>query len=343
MKALRWYAAEDLRYEDVPEPEPDRGEVKIRVTCAGICGTDLREYAVGPYMIPKGLSPITLGHEFTGTVAAVGEGVTGFTPGDRVTALGYRFCGECYCCRRMNYNICCDQGFSGLTVDGSMADYMTTPEYTCFRVPDAVSDEWACLTEPLSVAIHAVKRGGVRPGDTVAVIGDGAIGLCIVLAARAAGATAVHVVSRHRKRAEKALALKAASAVDSDDNPVSAIQEMTAGIGADVSFESAGNTQAAQTAVDVLRRGGTAVIVGLFDKPGIFHFGDIVLGEKNIVGSSIYIREAEAALAMMADKRIVPDGLITSIIPMGVNAAEIFDRQLNDKDNNLKTLFLMDR
>ncbi|HSW38303.1 MAG TPA: alcohol dehydrogenase catalytic domain-containing protein, partial [Acidobacteriota bacterium] len=163
MKALRWYAARDLRYEEVPEPDPGSGEVKIKIALAGICGTDVREYSTGPYMIPEGMSPLTLGHEFSGTVAAAGDGVAGFRPGDRVTALGYRYCGGCWCCMRMKYNICCNQGFSGLTVDGCMAGYMTTPEYNCFRVPDAVSDEWACLTEPLSVALHAVKRGNVRP------------------------------------------------------------------------------------------------------------------------------------------------------------------------------------
>ncbi len=339
MKALRWYGARDLRFEDVPEPVPGPGEVKVRIIYAGICGTDLREYAVGPYMLPPDTESITLGHEFSGVVVEIGQGVTAFKPGDRVTGLGYRYCGECECCKRMQYNICYNQGFTGLTVDGCMAEYLVTPDYSCFKVPDAVGDETAALVEPLSVAVHAVKRGNVQAGDSVAIIGDGTIGLCLLMASRATGASSVHLVSKHEKRAAKAMSMGATSVISNADNPVTALRERTGGIGADVSFESVGNNQAAQLAVDAIRHDGTTVIVGLFEKTGQFNFGEVPLGEKNIRGSSIYVREAEAVLAMLEDGRLRPEGLISSVVPFDANAGAAFEQLLKDKENNLKILF----
>ena len=339
MKALRWYGAGDIRYEDVPEPVPGHGEVKVKISLAGICGTDLREYAVGPYMIPPGTAPLTIGHEYAGVVVETGEGVTDFQPGDRVTGLGYRYCGHCYCCRRMKYNICYNQGFTGLTVDGCFAEYLVTPGYSCFKLPDSVSDELGSLVEPLSVAVHAVKRGNVQPGDTVAIVGDGTIGLCVLLAARAAGASAVYVISKHDKRAAKAMEMGATGIISSRDNPVEIIREKTGGIGVDISFESVGNNQAVQTAVDVVRRDGTTVVIGLFEKAGTFNFGEIPLSEKNIKGSSIYVLEADAVIAMLADGRIAPRALITSIVPLGEKAGGVFAQLLDDKEHNLKLLF----
>ena len=338
MKALRWYSRKDVRYEDIPEPVPGRGEVKVRVNLSGICGTDLREYATGPCMIAPDKAPITLGHEFAGIVAALGVGVTDFKIGDRVTGLGYRICGECYCCKRMKYNICYNQGFSGLTADGCMAEYMVAPDYTYFKLPDSVSDELGSLVEPLSVAIHAVKQGRVQAGDKVAIVGDGTIGLSILMAARAAGASEVYLVSKHKQRAEKALAMGATAVINSNDATVKELQRLTGGLGADVSFESVGNADTAQLAVSLARRDGIAVIVGVFEKAGMFHFADVVFGEKTIIGSSIYVREAEAAIAMLADKRIQPQGLITSVIPLKDAVNSGFEQLLRDKENNLKIL-----
>ena len=342
MKALRWHGTRDVRLEEVPEPVPGPGEVKVKIHYAGICGSDLREYATGPYMIPPDKAPLTLGHEFSGTVVALGDGVTGFRPGERVTGLGYRYCGHCYSCRRMQYNTCYNQGFTGLNADGCMADYLVTPAYSCFKLPATVSDEWGALVEPLSVAVHAVNRGNVKPGDSVGIVGDGTIGLCLLLAARAAGAAAVYLVAKHEKRADRARAMGATAVLSSTEEPAATITGLTGGIGADVSFESVGNTAACQTAVDSVRHGGTTVVVGLFEKSGMFDFGHVTLDEKNILGSSIYITEADAVTAMLADRRVVPDGLVSSVVPLDENAAAVFEQNLTDKDKHLKILFRVD-
>jgi (R,R)-butanediol dehydrogenase/meso-butanediol dehydrogenase/diacetyl reductase len=161
MKALRWYGRKDLRYVDLPEPSPGPGQLKIKTVLAGICGTDLKEYAKGPVMIPPDRVPLTLGHEFVGRVAAVGKGVKNFKVGDRVSGVGYWYCGQCYCCKKGLYNICVNQGFTGLTTDGCLAEYSVVPAYACYELPGSVSDEAGALVEPLAVGLHAVGQGNV--------------------------------------------------------------------------------------------------------------------------------------------------------------------------------------
>jgi (R,R)-butanediol dehydrogenase/meso-butanediol dehydrogenase/diacetyl reductase len=339
MKALRWHARKDIRYEDVPEPFPGQGQVKARINLAGVCGTDLREYAAGPCMIAVDKAPLTLGHEFAGRVVDVSEGVTDFEVGERVTGEGYWVCGECYYCKRLMYNLCLNSGFTGLSVDGCMAEYLIAPAYSFYKLPDSVSDEVGTLVEPLAVAIHAVRRGNVRPGDTIAIVGDGTIGLCTLSAAKAAGASEVYVVAKHKGRGEIARALGATEVIYlSDDDPVKLIGNLTGGLGADVSFECIGRPDTPQISVDLARRGGTAVIVGVFDQPSLFHFGSVVFNERTLMGSAIYVHEARTAIALLADKRIDLGRLITSKVPLKDAVEMGFEKLINNKEDNIKVL-----
>ncbi len=326
MKALRWYGRRDLRYVEVPEPFPGPGQLKVKVKLAGICGTDLKEYASGPVLISPAKAPLTVGHEFAGRVAALGAGVTGFAVGDRVSGVGYYYCGECYVCQRGLYNICINQGFTGLSTDGCMAESFVIPAYACYRLPDSVSDEAGAMVEPLAVALHAVRQGGVQAGDTVAIVGEGAIGLCSLLAAKAAGAAGVYVVAKHRGRGELARKLGADAVIYLDEgSPAQRLQDITRGPGADVSIECVGRPETPQLALDLIRRAGRAVIVGVFEKPGTVDFINITLTEKSMVGSSIYVNEGRTAIALMADKRLDPSPLITSTVPLRDAAEKGFE------------------
>jgi len=339
MKALRWYGRKNVRYEDVPEPSPGPGQVKVKINLAGICGTDLKEYADGPSMIAVDKVPLTLGHEFAGTVMEVGRGVTNFKVGERVTGVGYWFCGECYYCKKSLYNLCINGGFTGLTVDGCMAEYVVVPSYSVYKLPDSVSDEVGTLVEPLAVAIHAVRQGNVRPGDTVGIVGAGTIGLCTLLAARAAGASEVYVVAKHRGRGEIALAMGATAVINPNDgDPVKLIANLTDGLGVDVSFECVGRPDTPQICVDLARRGGTTVIMGVFDKPSSVHFHSVMFNQKTIVGSPIYVDEAKTAIALIADKRIDPQRLITSEVPLKDAVEMGFEKLINNKEDNIKIL-----
>jgi (R,R)-butanediol dehydrogenase/meso-butanediol dehydrogenase/diacetyl reductase len=338
MKALRWYGRKDLRYVDVPEPSPGPGQLKIKVALAGICGTDLKEYALGPVMIPRDKVPLTMGHEFVGNVAAVGKGVEGFHDGDRVSGVGYWYCGECYCCRKGLYNICVNQGFTGLLSDGCFAGYFVIPAYAVYKLPDAISDEAGALVEPLAVGLHAVNQGKVRAGDTVAILGDGAIGLSVLMAARAAGAGAVYMVAKHKGRGELARRLGGTDVIYLGKDPAKRLRALTNGPGADVAFECVGNPETPQLTVNLTRRGGTTVLVGVFDRPGTLDFSTIALTERVMVGSSIYIDEGRTAIALLARKQIDPSPLVTSRVPLKDAVKLGFEALLKDKDNNIKVL-----
>jgi (R,R)-butanediol dehydrogenase/meso-butanediol dehydrogenase/diacetyl reductase len=339
MKALRWYARKDVRYVDAPEPSPGPGMLKVKVKLAGICGTDLKEYAYGPVLIPPDKVPLTMGHEFAGMVAEVGKGVKGFNVGDRVSGVGYYYCGECYVCKKGLYNICVNQRFTGISADGCMAEYFVIPEYACYKLPDNVSDELGALVEPLAVGLHAIKQARVQSGDTVAIVGDGTIGLCSLLAAKAAGASEVYIISKHRGRGALAEKMGATAVIYSGEgNAVKKLQEMTGGIGTDAAIECVGRPETPQLAVDLIKRAGIAVIVGIFEKPGVVDFNTLTFTEKAFVGCSIYIHEGKTAIALMAEKRIDPSPLISSIVPLKDAAKKGFEALINDKETNIKVL-----
>ena len=339
MKALRWYARKDLRYEDIPEPSPAPGQLKIKVTLVGICGTDMTEYANGPVMIPADKVPLTMGHEFVGHVVALGEGVDGFDIGDRVSGVGYWYCGECYCCKQGYYNTCVNQGFTGLLTEGCMAEYFVIPAYACYQLPESVSDEASAMVEPLAVALHAVHQGKIQVGDTVAIVGDGTIGLCAILAARVAGAAAVYLIAKHQGRGELGRKMGATEVIYlSDGDPVEPLIKLTQGMGADVALECVGNPDTPQLAVNLTRRHGTAVIIGVFDKPGLIDFNTLMFTERTMVGNSIYIDEGKTAIELMADGRIDPTPMITATIPLEDAVAEGFEQLLNNKEANIKIL-----
>ena len=201
MRALRFHAAHDLRIDDIPPPEePGPGEVRIRNNKAGICGTDLHEYASGPIFIPTTPHPYSgssgpqiLGHEFGGVVEAVGPGVDNVKPGDRVSVLPHVMRRDRgYFAERGLFTLADEIAYVGLSWPwGGMAEQAMLRYDTVHKIPDQMSDEEAALVEPTAVVVYACDRGGVRAGSTVLVTGAGPIGVLAILAARAAGATTI--------------------------------------------------------------------------------------------------------------------------------------------------------
>jgi len=339
MKALRWHGRKDLRYEDVPEPSSGPGQVKVKVNLAGICGTDLKEYTAGPCILDINKAPLTMGHEFAGRVVELGEGVTRFKVGERVSGIGYRVCGECYYCKRHMYNVCSNLGFTGLHADGCMAEYLVIPDYALYKLPDSVSDEAGALVEPLAVAIHAIRLGKVGLGDKVAIVGDGIIGLCVLVTARTAGVAEVHVVAKHKGRGERARDMGATTvSYLGEGDPIQQVKNLTGGLGVDVAFECVGHPETPQLTLDLVRNGGTAVIIGVFDQPGPVDFLGLMYNQKTMVGSPIYVDEAETAVALLADKSIDPGRLITSKVPLKDAVEMGFEQLLSNKEDNIKVL-----
>jgi (R,R)-butanediol dehydrogenase/meso-butanediol dehydrogenase/diacetyl reductase len=347
MKALRWYAKEDMRYEDVPEPSPGPGQVKIKVHFAGICGSDLHEYLDGPVLITEEAhpvtgqkAPITLGHEFSGTVVGVGDGVSSVKVGERVTADCPISCGKCFYCMRDLPTHCLEVFYAGFHADGAMAEYMLAPESEVYKLPDSISDEIGALLEPLAVGIHGVRRSRLQEGDTVSILGTGPIGLSTLLAARAAGASKIFALEISEQRRKMALAMGATTVINPKEvDAVKQICELTDGLGVDVSFDCIGHPISGPLAVELARTVGTVVIVGV--SPGVspdFNFLSIMLPEKTVLGSNGYTREIGMAIELVADGRIDPARLITGKVPLKDSGEKGFKELINNPEKNLKIL-----
>lgn len=212
MKAARWYKAHDIRIDDIEEPQVSAGKVKIKVAWTGICGSDLHEYLAGPIFVPVGkphkishdIAPIVMGHEFSGEVVEVGAGVSKFKAGDRVVVEPILACRECEACREGKYNLCGDLGFHGLSGGGGgFSSFTMVDEHMVHRMPDGLSYEQGALVEPAAVALHAVRMSKLKAGDKAAVFGAGPIGLLVIEALRAAGASEIYVVELSPQRAKK--------------------------------------------------------------------------------------------------------------------------------------------
>lgn len=346
MKAAVWHKAEEIRIEDLPEPTPGPGHIKLKVKRVGICGTDLHEYLQGPIFIPTTPHPLTgikaplaLGHEFCGEVVAVGPGVTDITEGTRVAVDACIYCGTCWYCRR-GYFVLCDQiAFTGLAAHGGMAEYTVVPAYAAYPLPETVNDELGALVEPISVAVHAMRKAELQPGDTVAVLGAGPIGLVTMMVARASGAAQVFVIEKARARIEQARALGATAVLDpAMGNPVEQLRDLTNGRGADIVFECIGHKDTAPLAVELARKGGTAVIVGIFEEPSLFSFNNLILGEKQIRSALGYVGEFATTIQLIADGRLTPQSLITGRIRLDDVVEHGFLELIHHKDRHVKIL-----
>ncbi|HBP63237.1 MAG TPA: butanediol dehydrogenase [Desulfosporosinus sp.] len=348
MKAAVWYARKDVRVVDVPEPPtPGEGWVKVKVKWCGICGSDLHEYLAGPIFIPVttpdaltgSQAPIILGHEFSGDVVEIGPGVTNVQVGDRVAPDACQVCWECYYCKRMNYSMCEKLAFTGLMTDGAFAEYVNVPAYTMYKIPDDMSYEAAAVIEPIAVGIHAVRQAPVMEGDIVVVLGAGTIGLATLQAAKAAGASKVYVIEMAKARKEFALNMGATAVFDpSEVDVIAKIKELTDGLGADITFECIGNHKTAPLAIQLARKSGKIVMVGIFERESTFNFFEVTATEKHIIGSLAYNGEFKTAIDLMNDGRIKAEPMITGKIKLEDIIEKGFDELVNHKEENIKIL-----
>lgn len=260
MKVLRLHGKQDLRLHDEPVPQPQSGEVLIRVKAVGICGSDLHwftEEGIGDARLAK---PLVLGHELAGVIAE------GPRRGERVAIDPCITCGKCEFCLEGNPNLCIAHTFAGhgLT-DGGLREYLAWPESFLFPLPDSISDEDGAMLEPFGIALHAVDLGHLRTGMTIGIFGCGPIGILAIQLARLSGAAQVIATDRLAHRLDAAL-LAGANLVfqaEAGSQESTAIMEATKGRGVDVAFEIAGENDAVETAVAVAKPGGCVVLAGI--------------------------------------------------------------------------------
>ena len=283
-----------LSIEDVARPDaPAQEEVQIRVTRAAVCGTDSAEWDHGPVLA---VPPVILGHEFTGEVVAIGSAVTRFQKGNRVVSGAGVSCGHCDWCRTGRTNLCKSYYTLGLHVDGGLAEYVNVPASTLLPVPDEVSDDTAALAQPQSVAIHAVRRSGVKPGDTLAVIGAGGIGAFIISAARALGVEDLIAFDIDGERLETAQKLGASKTVDvSGVDLEEAIRSAAGPDGPHVIIEATGAAHAPGAAFEAVRRGGRVLLVGLHNAPREIDLLSLIVREIDVTTTLAHVLAEDLA------------------------------------------------
>jgi (R,R)-butanediol dehydrogenase / meso-butanediol dehydrogenase / diacetyl reductase len=346
MQALRWHGREDLRLESVAEPgDPPDGSALVEVSYCGVCGTDLHEYAAGPSMIRPGphpltgyQPPVTLGHEISGRVVALGGPVPGVDIGSRVAVDPCLRCGTCYWCRRGEYHICAKGGSVGLASPGAFAPLVLIPADGLVPIPDRVPDEHAAAAEPLAVGLHAVHRAGLRPGDNVLIIGAGPIGIAVLLAARLAGAAEIFVSEPVAARGERALALEAADVFDPGAADVRREVFLRTGrIGPDVVVEATGRPDCADLAISAVRRGGRVVLAGVSTGRLASELTQIVLYERVVLGSLGYNFDIPRVLALMASGQLDASPFVTGTFPLE-SGREVFAELAAHPSRHLKVL-----
>ena len=267
MNAAMFYAPKDVRFERIDVPQAGPGELLVKVGAALTCGTDIKTYERGhPTIIKK--VPSTFGHEFSGQVISVGEGVTQFKEGDRVCSCNAVPCGECYYCKTGHQNLCEDL----LVLNGAYAEYIVIParmvKRNVYKLPDGMTYQEAAVSEPLGTAIHCIRRSGILPGDTAVVLGSGPLGLMIARLAYLKGARVIlsGEITEERKRvAGKFGVSEFIDILEITDAKarVEMVKKLTdGGRGVDVAIEAAGFPSAWEEAIQMVRKAGTVVFHG---------------------------------------------------------------------------------
>lgn len=305
MKAAVFHAPGDVRIESVAEPAPPGpGELLIKVSKAALCGTDSAEWAHGPLLAKP---PVVLGHEFTGQVVAVGPGTTGFTTGARVVSGAGISCGQCEWCAEGRTNLCASYQTLGLHRDGGLAEFVLSPSSICRTVPDGLDDVGAAMAQPLSVALHAARRGRVGPGRSCVVIGAGGIGSFVIAAAAALGASPLVAVDIDDSRLATAAVLGATSTVNSSrQNAADAVLAAVGDAGAQVVIEASGAPASPAAALSMVRRGGDVVIVGLQAAPVPVDLFSVSVREIEVHGTLAHVcaEDLTEAITVLASTKL---------------------------------------
>jgi (R,R)-butanediol dehydrogenase/meso-butanediol dehydrogenase/diacetyl reductase len=350
MQALVYYGRRDIRLEDFPEPSRlGPKEVRLRVKCAALCHTDFNEYLHGPIFISQKAHPrsgraipLVMGHEFCGEVIEIGAEVRRLKTRDRVAVNAVDPCLACLYCSRGLYELCRSAAYIGFDRDGGFAEVAVVPEHCCHVLSPNISNEAGALVEPLAVALHAVSRARLQIGSHVAVVGGGAVGLCVLQCLRTAGVRDVFVVEKCEAKRKFADQFGASAFINSErTDPQAAILDLTGGMGVDATFECVGVEASFRLAVQLTCGGGTVCVLGVFPGPFSFDVNTLMGNELKLVMSRAYSSEFPTVIAMISDGRLTAEPLITRRLPL----AEAVRKGLSQYDasvaSNVRTIIEM--
>ncbi|MFD1632855.1 NAD(P)-dependent alcohol dehydrogenase (plasmid) [Haloplanus ruber] len=310
---------ETFEFEERSRPDPGPTDVLVAVGRVGICGSDVHYYRhgrIGDFVVEN---PLVLGHESAGEIVAVGADVEDVAVGDRVALEPGVPCFECDACRRGEYNLCPDVRFMATPpVDGAFTEYVAWPAEFAYPLPENVSTQAGALCEPLSVGLHAARRGNVGVGDTVLITGGGPIGMLAMEAARVAGASQIILSDVVPEKLDRARERGADATVDpSQEDLAERVADLTRDDGVDVAIEASGAAAAIRSTTEVVRQGGSVALVGLAGEGEIpLDTHDIINGELDVHGSFRFRNTYPAAIDLLASGDVDVEGIIDFEMPL---------------------------
>lgn len=344
MKSLLLSEYSHLEIAEMPQPAVEHGEVLVRVEACGICGSDVHGYDGSS---GRRIPPIVMGHEAAGTVEAIGEGVTKYKRGDRVTFDSTVYCGECGYCRQGQFNLCDNRQVIGVSCGdyrrhGAFAEYVVVPERIMYPLPANISFDEAAMLEAVSVALHGVKVSMVMGGETALVIGAGMIGLLTLQAARAAGCSRVFISDVDETRLNLAKQVGADETLHSSGAElVKQIHRLTDGRGVDLALEAVGRNETVAGAIDCTRKGGTITLIGNIMPEVTLPLQKVVTRQLKLQGSCASSGEYPEAIELIANGSIKVKPLITAVGSLE-EGPRWFER-LHSREPNLMKIILTPR
>jgi L-iditol 2-dehydrogenase len=339
MKALVLEEYNKLVYKDVDKPVPEINEVLVEIKAVGICGSDVHgmDGSTG-----RRIPPIIMGHEASGVIVEIGENVTGWNIGDRVTFDSTIYRLDDWYTRNGHYNLSDNRMVLGVSCkdfrrDGAFAQFVNIPGHILYRIPDGVSFEQAAMVEPVAVALHSVNLSGVKIGDTAVVFGSGMIGLFIIQLLKQAGCTVV-AVDMLKEKLDMAILAGASIVLNSlEDDVPGEIRTHTGNRGADFAFEAVGITQTIKSAIDSLRKGATLILVGNLSPNVELPLQKVVTQEITFKGSCAINGEYPTVLDLISKGKVNVDTMISAIAPLSEGAV-YFDKLYKREQGLLKVI-----
>jgi len=329
-----------VEFQEKRLPELSPKEVLIGVKTSSICGSDLHIFK-GKH--PSAPLPVAIGHELSGEVLRIGNGVSRLREGDRVVVEPVITCGQCHFCQKGEYNLCTHISFQYRKGQGAFAPYFIASEDWVHQLPEGISYEEGALIEPLSVSLHAFKKGNLQPGHTVAIFGAGAIGLMLLLLIRLLEAGEVFIVDVQDFRLRKAKVFGASYILDnSKGEAVPKILEKTSHLGVDRVFEAVGLESTLVQSLKALKKGGSSIVVGIFEEQEIkIPVNLFIQKEISLTGSQGYCWDFQSALKLLEKGEIHLKEMITHVLPLS-SLQKGFELLMDPKSEAIKVVIKVD-
>lgn len=334
MKALQYFGKKDLRFVDLPVPEIGPNDILMKVKSVGICGTDLHIYNGGTN-VP---TPLVMGHEFVGDVEKVGSNVINIQVGDRVVAEHVIGCGKCVYCKNNKKNLCLTPSVIGVDRTGALSEFMSIPSDLVYVLPKDFSYDAGVLVEPLSIAVYSIRKADLKAGDVVAVVGQGPIGIFVAQVAKSLGAKVYgfDINNSRLGNSEKQKYIDKGFNTKNQDF-VSEFKNHSGRDGADVVFEAVGREESAKISLDLAKRGGKVVVLGMFEHNVSINMMQIVKKELQVEGSWTCLDSFAETISLIQSKKIDISTLISHRYKFE-DAPKAFEEAFDTSTNRIKSV-----